>query len=131
MPDVPVDLKPESIVEGLFIGMGIDTALWGAAYYFPQLRESSGLPIPPYDPVGIHYNDLIALGSSVAVIGVGAATRNMNTAVKGVGMAIGNVIASQLQNLAHFTQQESSSLDLATMKTTAASRDSLTPGFIF
>ena len=92
-----------SIGRGVLEGAGIDQFMWGAAQMFPELKASTGIPIPGYDPAGIHYDDVIALAAGATLAGIGIATKKYNLSLEGVGMVLGSFIASQIQNLPVFT----------------------------
>lgn len=85
------------IGRGFIEGAGVDMMMYALTAYIPQLKEPSPIPIPGYAAAGTHYDDLISLAISGIVTGVGAYKRDVNMAVEGVGMLIGNFIASQFQ----------------------------------
>lgn len=79
---------------GFLSGVGLDEVMRQAAIKFPELQQSSGIPIPGYDPAGIHYDDLIVLLSSVGVAVGGYATKSKGLMIAGGLMALGSYIAS-------------------------------------
>ena len=82
---------------GFIEGMGVDQGLYALTAYVPQLAEPSPIPIPGYAIGGAHWDDVIALAISGIVTAIGAYKRNANLAAEGVGMLIGDFIASQFQ----------------------------------
>ena len=90
-----IDIKPEKVVVGFLSGAGVDGILRGTAgNYIPQLTEPSPLKLPGYDPNGVHWDDLIALGIGAAVAGYGAMKKDNDLTVFGATMALGSYITS-------------------------------------
>lgn len=86
------------LIEGVAIGAGLDSFMAAATLYVPELIQPSPLKIPElYDPAGVHYDDLIALGIG-AIVGIaGAAQKDTSIALKGLGMVAGSILISQFQ----------------------------------
>ncbi len=81
---------------GFLSGIGLDEVMKQVSIQIPDLQQSSGIPIPGYDPAGIHYDDLLVLIGSLGIAGYGAVKKDYGWVAMGLTMAMGSYIASVL-----------------------------------
>lgn len=86
-----------SLGEGFVLGSGVDALLWATTAYAPDLATPSPLKLPFYTAEGVHYDDLAALSISAIATIYGIVKKDYGLVVKGIGMALGNVVISQFQ----------------------------------
>lgn len=99
----------EHAARGFVEGMGVDAATWILTAYVPELANPSPLKLPGYDPDGTHWDDIISLGVSGAVVVLGAVKKNVPVLAEGLAMLAGNFILSRHQGPATpitFTQYQ-------------------------
>lgn len=87
--------RMESAAIGFFAGAGFDAIMKVIAkkYYLP-LGERSPIKFPGYDPEGVHYDDLLVVGTSAGIAGIGAYKKNYDLAIAGASMALGSYVLS-------------------------------------
>lgn len=92
-----------SAVDGFLKGVSVDSLLWAASAYIPQLAEESPIRIPgwhpPYPEAKTHWDDIIGIAISAGVIAYGAVKKEANTVIEGASMIAGEWIISKFQPL--------------------------------
>jgi len=85
----------EDFAMGFLAGAGFDELMRRLAIRFPVLQQESPVPsLPGYDSPRLHYDDLISLGSGVALAASGAALGNPKAAAQGIGWFFGSWLIS-------------------------------------
>jgi hypothetical protein len=90
----------EKVGKGFIEGVGVDSLLWAASSYIPQLAEESPVAVPGWMPGGTgktHWDDLIAIASSAGIAVYGVVKKKYDVTVEGVAMLIGSWFISQFQ----------------------------------
>ena len=84
----------EGALFGFLSGIGLDEVMRQVAIQIPALQQPSPLPLPGYDPAGVHYDDLITLIASLGLAAGGYVKKNKGLMAAGLTMALGSYLAS-------------------------------------
>lgn len=85
----------ENLALGYLVGTGVDALLEIIAKkYIPQLTEPSPIKLPGYATAGVHYDDLIVLGSMGALAVKGYIDKNTKLTTMGLSGLLGAYIYS-------------------------------------
>lgn len=80
----------------ILAGIGLDELLRRISIAFPALQQPSGIPIPGYDPAGVHYDDLIALLISGGIATYGIYKKDEEAILTGILMALASYVQSTI-----------------------------------